>query len=242
MTPDFLTPEELAEQRLAARNLINRFLGNPTGQAETMVEQLNDEEVARIVVAGEVKETARDGIKSVFTDSYERKRIEHSAEASADHVRLQQRSAAMRALAASGANAQEIQEAISILSDGEISILATLDGEPDVGDVAAAIVQRAESRVNESNNLVSVETALGIDAATLEAGFTAAEQEAYEAGAGDQAEGAADDAKESSVSPPTDETPAAEPAAKVETQPEPANEPPAETPAPKPTPKKPGKK
>lgn len=237
MTPDFLTPEELAEQRLAARNLIHRFLGNPTGQAETMVEQLNDEEVARIVAAGEVKETARDVIKSVFTAAYERRRIEHSAAATAGRARLQQRSAAMRVLAEAGGTTAQIQDAMSILSDGELSILAELDGEPDVADVAAAIVQRAENRVNASNKLVSVETALGIDSATLEAGFTAAEQEAYEAGAGDQAEGEAHAVEDSSAAPAADEPPAAEPAAEVEAQSAP--EPP---PAKAPIAKKPGKK
>jgi hypothetical protein len=87
--PQVFTEPSRAEVRTQARDLVHRFLGNTTGDAQDMVADLVDEEVDGIIAAGSDRHTAVQGIKSVFTAAYERKRKAHEAEVQADLAKAQ---------------------------------------------------------------------------------------------------------------------------------------------------------
>lgn len=151
-----MTPEEL---KVAARDLIHIHLGNPTGQAQTMVEQLDDAEVKAIVDAGADRATAREAIKGVFTSAYDRRQREHAKEATSDQKRLENRASAKRTLIANGYSDQQVNsDLIPKLSDGEQSILAGLEGEHDVKEIVVAVIGRATLRVAAAAEQVTVET------------------------------------------------------------------------------------
>jgi Holliday junction resolvasome RuvABC DNA-binding subunit len=137
------TAEEL---RVFARDQVHIHLGNPTGQAQTMVETLDDAEVKAIVDAGNDRQTAREAIKSVFSSAYDRRQREHAAAATANQSRLETRRKACHTLAAAGVTTEQTQAALKQLSDGELSILANLDGETDVKEVVQAVLKRARDR------------------------------------------------------------------------------------------------
>ncbi len=137
------TAEELRD---SARDLVHIHLGNPTGQAQTMVETLDDVEVKAIVGAGKDRSSAREAIKSVFASAYDRRQREHTAAATADKSRLETRRKACRTMAAAGVSTEQSQAALKQLSDGELSILSNLDGESEVKEVVQAVLKRASDR------------------------------------------------------------------------------------------------
>lgn len=86
--------------RLAARDAIHRFLGNPTGQAEAMVGELNPAEAEAIAEAGENKQTARQEIKAVLSRAYDRRSASAAEEARRKSERLRRFGLARAVIAA----------------------------------------------------------------------------------------------------------------------------------------------
>lgn len=74
---------EREKLELAGRDQINRFLGNPTGQAHDMARDLTDDELQAIKAAND-----RSTVKDVLTRAYDRRREAHEKQAKEDQERL----------------------------------------------------------------------------------------------------------------------------------------------------------
>jgi hypothetical protein len=142
-TPVATTPT--SDPRVAARDAIHRFLGLATGNAQTAVNELTDDDVAEVVAAAADRYTARQNIKAIQARAYDRRRLAAQREAGEKGEYLRRRALAQRVLE------QELhvalEHAVDIahkLSREDVDRLAELDGQEDVAGVAQAILDRAE--------------------------------------------------------------------------------------------------
>jgi hypothetical protein len=220
-SPVELTDAQKAAAHRDARNAVRRFLGNPTGQADTMVRELTVEEQQRIVAAAGDRDTARDAIKQVLTDAYERRRKEHEAAAQDTRARHDQRDAVRLALFNAGAPREDVAAFLLAMRE-------------------QALYQAVMQRAAEGGEPASAE------GPTLEPGWSPEEEAKFQDAAAGNEE-VTGDVEESSAAAPAPEAPAAdaaasdqEPAPSAEPVPEPA--PAAEAPATEPAPAKPAAK
>lgn len=163
------TPVAVAapDPRVLARDAIARHLGQPTGGAQSAVNELTDEEVAGVVAATSDRHTARDEIKRVLTQAYDRRRVAAQREAGVKGEFLRRRGLAERVLSQSlhmsVAGAAQVSRR---LSEGELTLLAELDGLDDVAEVAAAVLDRAERQAAQGSGVGDRESEEAIDEAT----------------------------------------------------------------------------
>lgn len=141
--------------RVAARDAVSRFLGNPNGQAEQMVSpsELTDQEVSEILAAAGDRFTARDGIKAVFSQAYDRRRTEGAEEAQHRSASLRRSLSARKVMERLGASVDESLDTVRRLTAEEIAGLAALDGNADPEDAARAILGPAAARIFGQNPL-----------------------------------------------------------------------------------------
>jgi hypothetical protein len=234
-----LTDAQKAAAHRDARNAVRRFLGNPTGQADTMVRELTVEEQQRIVAAAGDRDTARDAIKQVLTDAYERRRKEHEAAAQDTRARHDRRDAVRLALFEAGAPREDVAAFLAAMREEDAAAVLEIAG-PDRDEQVQALFKAVMARPAEA------EPAAAAKSPTLEPdGNPEGEAKVQDAAAGN--EEVTGDVEESSAAAPAPEAPAAdaaasdqEPAPSAEPVPEPA--PAAEAPATEPAPAKPAAK
>lgn len=75
------TAQHQDNPKIVARDAISRFLGTPTGNADSQVAELTAAEVAEIAAAAGDKLTARTVIKSVISRAYDRRQTAAAGEA-----------------------------------------------------------------------------------------------------------------------------------------------------------------
>ncbi len=146
-TPAATSAPEI-DPRVAARDAIHRFLGEPTGNASQTVETLDDPEVAEIVVAAGDRQTARSQIKRILTRAYDR-RSSHAAEEARTRNALLRRRAQAQAALERGLSMPpgEAHQLAAALPESDQRILAELAGDdPDNAPIIQAVVDRHLAR------------------------------------------------------------------------------------------------
>jgi len=133
--------------RVAAREAVARFLGLPNGQAEKMVAELHDDEVAAIVAAAGDKHSARARIKDVFSRAHDRRSAAFASGAAQRMERSRRSSSARKVLDRELGLGGESAALITHLDESEREILAGLELEHDVADVCVAVLRQAGQRV-----------------------------------------------------------------------------------------------
>jgi hypothetical protein len=147
------TPPTPQPPRVLARDAVHRCLGNPTGQAQKLVADLTDDEIAAINAAAADKRTARAEIKRIFAKAHERRSESAAAEARQRQTSLRRLGLARKVLE------RELQlavpESVSIagdLSEAELEVLAGFEREHDCADRCRAVLQGALARLLELSN------------------------------------------------------------------------------------------
>jgi len=133
--------------RIQAREAVSRFLGHPNGQAEKMVAELADDEVAAIVAAAGDKHTARQAIKDVFSRNHDRRSAAFAVEATRRAERSRRSSSARKVLDRELGLGGDSAVLITFLDEAEREILAGLELEHEVADVCVAVLLQASQRV-----------------------------------------------------------------------------------------------
>ena len=134
------------DPRVAARDAIARFLGQPTGNAQSAVQELTDVEAAEVADAAGDRYTARREIKAVLTRAYDRRRVAAQREAGEKGEFLRRRGLAQRVLEqALHLHVAAAADVAHRLSPDDQQRLADLAGqEDDVAEQAQAILDDAD--------------------------------------------------------------------------------------------------
>jgi len=150
--PTFAAESAAAEKpavdvRVVARDAMARFLGQPTGNAQSAVQELTDVEAAEVADAAADRHTARQAIKGVLSRAYDRRRVAAQREAGEKGEFLRRRGLAQRVLEqALHLNVADAADVARKLSPDDQRRLADLSGlEDDVADQARAILDEAEA-------------------------------------------------------------------------------------------------
>ena len=135
--------------RVAAREAIYRFLGQPSGQARMVVATCTDEEVAALVAAAGDKLTAREKIKRILAQAYDRRSVEAALRAANLQQRLRRsrlaRTIFEKSLGLTVQQALDACAALETLAGGSDALDALLqfDDDDDRADAAVVILRDA---------------------------------------------------------------------------------------------------
>jgi hypothetical protein len=133
--------------RRTARDAVARHLGRPSGNAEQMVGELTDDEVAELLAAAADRQTAREQIKAVFARAYDRRRIAHAQEAEQEMQARRRSDLARKVLERDlSLSVEQALATAAGLTDEELDKLAALDSRHGAEDEAIAIVDQARAR------------------------------------------------------------------------------------------------
>lgn len=132
------------EPRVRARDLVSQFLGNPSGQAQDMVAELSDGEVADVVAAGADRHQARREIKRILAFAHARRSSAAAQEAARESEMLRRRGVVRAVLEREmGMPVDVSAELVPQLDEESVKLLLTLEKSHDVADVCEAVLERA---------------------------------------------------------------------------------------------------